>query len=203
MKSRFTLQQYRGPGSGLHQRGQAVDGCSESGQGLQRSHNGLPSTSGPLGPQGPTSTEFPSTLFSVNPVSTPPKESRVMNDAILQAARDLSKRDRTRRKIIFIISDGREQVRSPATRHFESSAHQNITVYAVGVEGAPSPSTTSWSASTCPRHGRPSATATFCLNTSAPQVAAPFTMNCRRPISSAPTPTPSRSPQSIHPRVFP
>ena len=31
-----------------------------------------------------------------------------MNDAILRAAQDLSKRDRTRRKVIFVISDGRE-----------------------------------------------------------------------------------------------
>jgi VWFA-related protein len=32
----------------------------------------------------------------------------VLNDAILQAALALSKRERTRRKIIFVISDGRE-----------------------------------------------------------------------------------------------
>ena len=41
-------------------------------------------------------------------VNTPPRESHVLNDAILQAALDLRKRDRTRRKIIFVISDGRE-----------------------------------------------------------------------------------------------
>jgi VWFA-related protein len=43
------------------------------------------------------------------PVNTPPKEAHVLNDAILRAALDLSKRDKTRRKIIFVISDGREQ----------------------------------------------------------------------------------------------
>jgi VWFA-related protein len=32
----------------------------------------------------------------------------VLNDAILRAALDLSKRDRTRRKVIFVISDGRD-----------------------------------------------------------------------------------------------
>ena len=32
----------------------------------------------------------------------------MLNDAILQAALDLRKRDRVRRKIIFVISDGRE-----------------------------------------------------------------------------------------------
>ncbi len=42
------------------------------------------------------------------PVYTPSKESHVLNDAILQAALDLRKRDRIRRKIIFVISDGRE-----------------------------------------------------------------------------------------------
>ena len=32
----------------------------------------------------------------------------MLNDAVLRAALDLSHRDRTRRKIIFVISDGRE-----------------------------------------------------------------------------------------------
>jgi VWFA-related protein len=42
------------------------------------------------------------------PVNTPPKEAHVLNDAILQAALGLRKRDRARRKIILVISDGRE-----------------------------------------------------------------------------------------------
>jgi VWFA-related protein len=42
------------------------------------------------------------------PVNTPPREAHVLNDAILRAALDLSKRERTRRKVIFVISDGRE-----------------------------------------------------------------------------------------------
>jgi VWFA-related protein len=42
------------------------------------------------------------------PVYTPSKESHVLNDAILQAALDLRKRDRTRRKIILVIGEGRE-----------------------------------------------------------------------------------------------
>ena len=36
------------------------------------------------------------------------KRHTCLNDAILRAALDLSKRDRTRRKVIFVISDGRE-----------------------------------------------------------------------------------------------
>jgi VWFA-related protein len=44
----------------------------------------------------------------IAPVNTPPREAHVLNDAILRAALDLSKRDRTRRKVILVISDGRE-----------------------------------------------------------------------------------------------
>ena len=102
-------------------------------------NNGPPVTSGPLGPQGPYINGRP-VDYPVNPVSTPPRIARVMNDAILQAARDLSKRDRTRRKIIFVISDGREL---GSTASYADTLKvlltQNITVYAVGVEGAAIP----------------------------------------------------------------
>jgi VWFA-related protein len=63
-----------------------------------------------------------------------------MNDAILLAAHDLSKRDRARRKIIFIISDGREQGSTASYKDtLKVLLTQNITVYAVGVEGAAIP----------------------------------------------------------------
>ena len=76
----------------------------------------------------------------VTPVSTPPKIAHVMNDAILLAARDLSKRDRARRKIIFIISDGREQGSTASYKDtLKVLLTQSITVYAVGVEGAAIP----------------------------------------------------------------
>jgi VWFA-related protein len=39
---------------------------------------------------------------------TPPRQAHVLNDAILRAALDLGKRDKTRRRVIFVISDGRE-----------------------------------------------------------------------------------------------
>jgi len=56
------------------------------------------------------------------------------------AARDLSKRDRARRKIIFIISDGREQGSTASYKDtLKVLQTQNITVYAVGVEGAAIP----------------------------------------------------------------
>src|SRR6266446_5924574 len=108
-------------------------------KGYSGANNGPPVTSGPLGPQGPYINGHPIDS-PVTPVSTPPKVARVMNDAVLLAARDLSKRDRARRKIIFIISDGREQ---GSTASYADTLKvlltQNITVYAVGVEGAAIP----------------------------------------------------------------
>jgi VWFA-related protein len=70
-------------------------------------NNGVPVMSGPLAPNGPIVNGMP-VGSPTQPVYTPPREAHVLNDAILRAALDLSKRDRTRRKIIFVISDGRE-----------------------------------------------------------------------------------------------
>jgi VWFA-related protein len=102
-------------------------------------NNGPPVTGGPLGPQGPTINGHP-VDSPIQPVITPPRQSHVMNDAILRAARDLSKRDRTRRKIIFVISDGRE-IGSDAgySDTLKVLLTQNVIVYAVGVEGAALP----------------------------------------------------------------
>jgi VWFA-related protein len=71
------------------------------------SNNGPAVLSGPLAPNGPIINGIP-VGSPTQPVYTPPKQSRVLNDAILEAALDLGKRDRSRRKIIFVISDGRE-----------------------------------------------------------------------------------------------
>ncbi len=102
-------------------------------------NNGPPVTSGPLGPQGPIINGVPIDA-PATPVNTPPKVARVMNDAILLAARDLSKRDRSRRKIIFIISDGREQGSVASYKDtLKVLLTQGITVYAIGVEGAAIP----------------------------------------------------------------
>jgi VWFA-related protein len=68
--------------------------------------NGVPVMGGPM-QNGPIINGVP-VGSPTEPVNTPPKEAHVLNDAILRAALDLSKRDRTRRKIIFVISDGRE-----------------------------------------------------------------------------------------------
>ncbi|MGD0826224.1 MAG: VWA domain-containing protein [Terriglobales bacterium] len=102
-------------------------------------NNGPAVTSGPLGPQGPVINGMPVNA-PIDPVSTPPKVAHVLNDAVLLAARDLSKRERTRRKIIFIISDGRELGSTASYKDtLKVLLTQNITVYAVGVEGAAIP----------------------------------------------------------------
>jgi VWFA-related protein len=76
---------------------------------LVRGHNnGPPVLGGPLGPQPPMVNGIPVGTAGPPPVYTPPKEAHVLNDAILRAALDLSKRPRDRRKVIFVISDGRE-----------------------------------------------------------------------------------------------
>lgn len=102
-------------------------------------NNGPPVMSGPLGPQGPT-INGQNVDSSAPIVSTPPKESHVLNDAILAAALDLSKRDKTRRKVIFVISDGREYRSSASYRDVLRVLQSNgIAVYGVGVEGAALP----------------------------------------------------------------
>jgi VWFA-related protein len=71
--------------------------------------NGAPVLGGPLAQNGPIINGIP-VGSPTEPVNTPPKEAHVLNDAILKAALDLSRRDRDRkrRKVIFVISDGRE-----------------------------------------------------------------------------------------------
>jgi VWFA-related protein len=102
-------------------------------------NNGPPVMSGPLGPQGPT-INGQNVDSSAPVVSTPPRESHVLNDAILAAAMDLSKRDKTRRKVIFVISDGRESRSSASYRDVLRVLLSNgIAVYGVGVEGAALP----------------------------------------------------------------
>jgi VWFA-related protein len=70
-------------------------------------NNGVPVMAGPMA-SGPTVNGLP-VGGTPPPVATPPREAHVLNDAILRAARDLSRQDRSRRKLIFIISTGREQ----------------------------------------------------------------------------------------------
>ncbi len=99
--------------------------------------NGPPILDGPIGPGGPVINGRP-----INPsephVKTPPQQSHVLNDAILAAALGLSKRDRTRRKIIFVISDGREIGSTASYRDVLKVLLTNgIAVYGVEVGAIP------------------------------------------------------------------
>lgn len=105
---------------------------------------GPPMTGGPFG-GGPSINGHPVNDPNANggkagDVQTPPREFYVLNDAILKAAQDLSKRDKTRRRIIFVISDGREL---GSTASYDEVKRillsNNISVYGVGVDTAAIP----------------------------------------------------------------
>lgn len=74
---------------------------------LVRGRSGPPVLGGPFG-GGPTVNGAPVGGPTIAPVNTPPKEAHALNDALLRAAEDLSHRARDRRKVILVISDGRE-----------------------------------------------------------------------------------------------
>lgn len=96
-------------------------------------NNGPPVTSGPLGPGGPVINGVPVDPGQPRTIGAP-QPARVMNDAILRAATDLAKRDKTRRKVIFVISDGREYRSNASYRDvLRVLLSNNIMVYAIGV----------------------------------------------------------------------
>jgi VWFA-related protein len=96
---------------------------------------GVPVVGGPFG-SGPTINGRPVDPSSPR-VQTMPKESHVLNDAILMAAQDLAKRDPTRRRVLFVISDGRELGSNNGYADvLRILLSRQITVYAVGVSGA-------------------------------------------------------------------
>lgn len=102
-------------------------------------NNGPAVTGGPMGPEGPTVNNVPMDP-SVPAVITPAKESHVLNDAVLKAALDLSRRDKVRRKIIFIVSDGREYRSTASYRDVLRVLLANgIAVYGIAVEGSAIP----------------------------------------------------------------
>ncbi len=73
-------------------------------------------------------------------VQTPSKESFVLNDAILAAAQNLSHRPRQNRKIIFVISDGKEYgSRASYSQVLKVLLTDEIAVYAIGVDTAAMP----------------------------------------------------------------
>jgi VWFA-related protein len=101
-------------------------------------NDGVAVLSGPLA-GGPTINGLPANTGPVQ-VSTPTKQPHVLNDAILRAALDLSKQDRTRRKVIFIISDGKEQGSTASYSDTLKVLLQNeIAVYAVATDSSALP----------------------------------------------------------------
>ncbi len=113
-------------------------------------NNGPPVTSGPLGPQGPiiingvpvNSPVVNGVLVNspVVPVVAPSNEAHVLNDTILAAALDLGKRNRTRRKIILIISDGREfGSKASYSGVLKILLTNGIVVYGIATEGSAIP----------------------------------------------------------------
>ncbi|MGA9813836.1 MAG: VWA domain-containing protein [Terriglobales bacterium] len=102
-------------------------------------NNGPPVTSGPLGPQGPIVNGRP-VEGGAPRVTNPPKESHVLNDAIVAAVLELRKRDRTRRKVIFIVSDGREYGSNASySDTLKVLLSSGVQVYGVAVEGSAVP----------------------------------------------------------------
>jgi VWFA-related protein len=103
------------------------------------SNNGPPVVSGPMGPQGPIINGVPVDAGAPRTIN-PPKEVHVLNDALLAAAVDLRKRDRARRKVIFIITDGREYGSNASySDTLKVLLSYGIQVYGVAVEGSAIP----------------------------------------------------------------
>ncbi len=100
---------------------------------------GVPVIGGPLG-AGPPSINGQRVDPGYPRVNTPVRESHVLNDAIVRAANDLAKRDKTRRRMIFIISDGAEDGSSSSYQDtLKLLLTNNIAVFALGVDSAAVP----------------------------------------------------------------
>lgn len=101
-------------------------------------NNGPAVVSGPMA-SGPIVNGMP-VGTGVAPVSTPPKEIHTLNDAILRAALDLARQDRTRRKVIFIVGEGREQgSRASYADTLKVLLTNQITVYGVATDSSSLP----------------------------------------------------------------
>jgi len=91
----------------------------------------------PFGVQGPVINGFPVLPPGANGTiqTIPPKPTKVLNDAIMTAVSDLVRRERTRRKMILVISDG---ISSGSDHSFEETSRSlletGIQVYAVGLD---------------------------------------------------------------------
>jgi len=102
-------------------------------------NNGPPVVSGPVAAGGPVINGIPVDPAYQRPM-TATQPARVLNDAILRAATDLARRDKLRRKVIFVISDGREYRSQASYRDvLRVLLTNNIMVYAIWVGAPPVP----------------------------------------------------------------
>jgi VWFA-related protein len=105
----------------------------------QGSNSGPPVLGGPLGPGPPTVNNVP-VGSGVPKIYTPEKVAHALNDALLMAATDLNRRPRDRRKIIFIVSDGREfGSKASYSDVLKVLLTNEIAVYAVAVDSSALP----------------------------------------------------------------
>jgi VWFA-related protein len=110
-----------------------------------------PMTSGP----SVNGRQFPDTGRSVSSMDNRAyPESAVLNDAILQAGADLGHRESSRRRVLFVVSDGREK---GSTASYEDVKKvlltNNITFFAVGADTAAIPIYDKLSRVRLPRQG--------------------------------------------------
>lgn len=100
---------------------------------------GVPVTSGPLAGTSPSINGKSVDIMQPH-VTSPSRISRVLNDALLRAALDLSKRERARRRIIFLISDGKEDgSKASYSEVLKVLLTNEVVVYAIGVDSAALP----------------------------------------------------------------
>ena len=99
---------------------------------------GVPFAGGPLNSPPTINGQRVDPNAAVVPIVEP--DARVLNDALLAAANELSARPRARRRIIFLVSDGREN-RSRASYNdvLKVLLSHEITVYALAVGNAAIP----------------------------------------------------------------
>src|SRR5204863_9671431 len=68
-------------------------------------------------------------------ITSPPKVTNVLNDALFEAASDLAKREHNRRKIVLVISDGQNNGNDHSFDETARSLLQTgVQVYAVGLD---------------------------------------------------------------------
>ncbi len=99
---------------------------------------GVPVVGGPFG-SGPTVNGHPLDP-STPPLPTVTRESHVLNDAILRAALDLSRQPVDFRKVLFVISDGREYNSDASySETLKVLLSHQITLYGIGIGSAAVP----------------------------------------------------------------